>query len=95
MFNMKELLYIPSGRYVKFFKIPYDGSKFPTESIENYLIQHRKFYRYESDKFLTIGLVIEKVSEFYLTTSVYDYAEIPLEQEKPIPLIYFELVDTD
>lgn len=89
---MKELLYIPSGRYVRFWNMPnIFTDKFPTLSIEEYVIVYNNYYKSKT----TIESVMGNIRCFNYHKAIFEYAEIPLEQEKPIPLIYFELVDTD
>lgn len=100
---MKELLYIPSGRYVKFYpedefcRIKHDdnGELHLTWSIQE-LVDHRKKHkeaanRYFAGKFLSYEEVIEFIMTGYMLEYQREHAEIPTE----IELLHseFEVVD--
>jgi hypothetical protein len=91
---MKELLYIPSGKYVRFFKIPYVGILSPLDSIEAYTYSYNKIYKTST----SIQEIIEAVSHIRFYTKLYTFADIDIvgyDEANPIPLSYFELVADD
>ena len=85
---MKELLYIPSGRYVKF----NNG----TMSIEDYLIMCLdRFGKYKEWNVVwetSYDTIIKAFCEGRYTNKTYQSAEI--DREKPILESEFELIDT-
>ena len=87
---MKELLYIPSGRYVRFYDIPGELSAYPTLSIEEYSIRYTKYYRRQ----VYLNIIIDNFRNGYFHMPIYEFAEVPYPGiDNPIPLNYFELVD--
>jgi hypothetical protein len=88
---MKELLYIPSGKYVRFFSVPYSEEEVPYNSIETYVNQ----FNAASKLKLTIDRVVENIRHMLYTQEIYEAAEIPikLHDNEDIPIEYFEIVE--
>ena len=86
---MKELLYIPSGRYVKF-----NSGKM---SIEEYLIMCLERFCDNSDSYGTVwetsyDIIIKAFCSGAYTNKTYQSAEI--DRDRPMLESEFELIDT-
>jgi len=99
---MKELLYIPSGKYVRFFSVPIPNTPedAPYNSIETYMNQHNA--KYTKNKYNSIEEVIIRVREGNFNSVIFDTAEIhfdiTLDEDSEeiigtIPAEYFELIE--
>ena len=84
---MKQLLYIPSGRYFKFYDNTWTSSA--TWSIEEYLkfIQTLEFWHN-----WTHAKIVQQFRNYKYDFTLYNLAEIPLDMEE-IPEEYIELVE--
>lgn len=81
---MKELLYIPSGRYVRWFAA---GKNIPVASLGEF----------ESDLYRSIDFIIHNLKHFRYRKEIYYYAEIPYSADPtdPIPDSFFEIIETE
>lgn len=93
---MKELLYIPSGRYVKFFPVPCKNEKSPSISIEEYIEQYTKYY--STTKKRSIQDAINEIRKYSYSPPLYRYADIPYDSNnltEELPVEFFELIEED
>jgi len=82
---MKQLLYIPSGTYVKFYTIA--NAKTPELSIEEYC----KYLKEKQVIYSSYERIIENIIDEFYRNGIYIFAGI--DRNKPILRSEFELVE--